>query len=565
MATAVAESSYVCGTTGQPLLYRTVGDVLAAAAERWPLREALIVRHQGVRLSYRELNEQVSRLARALLAAGLAPGDRVGIWSPNNLEWVLTQFATARAGLILVNINPSYRVTELEYALRKVGCRALIFAPRFRSSDYAEMLRSLFLPGALRGAGVVRSDRFPALELLAQLGPPAAEYLGFDELCVRAAGIDAVRVAEIGASLDPDQPVNIQFTSGTTGLPKGATLTHFNVVNNGFFVGEGMRLTPEDRLCIPVPLYHCFGMVLGVLAAVTHGTTMVFPAEAFDAERVLATVAAERCTALHGVPTMFISELEHPRFREFDVSSLRTGIMAGAPCPIAVMHRVVSEMHMRELTICYGMTETSPVSFQSHVEDPLEKRVTTVGRVHPHVQVKIVDAEGRVTPRGTPGELLTRGYSVMRGYWNEPERTREAIDAAGWMHSGDLAVIDAQGYCNIVGRVKDMIIRGGENVYPREIEEYLYRHPKVLDVAVVGVPDRKYGEEIGAVIRLREGVTAQPEEIIEFCRGQIAHYKVPRYVRFVDTFPMTVTGKVQKYLIREQLRKELGIETEETA
>ena len=565
MATAVAESSYVCGTTGQPLLYRTVGDVLAAAAERWPLREALIVRHQGVRLSYRELDEQVSRLARALLAAGLAPGDRVGIWSPNNLEWVLTQFATARAGLILVNINPSYRVTELEYALRKVGCRALIFAPRFRSSDYAEMLRSLLPPGALRGAGVVRAERFPALELLAQLGPPAAEYLGFDELCVRAAGIDAVRVAEIGASLDPDQPVNIQFTSGTTGLPKGATLTHFNVVNNGFFVGEGMRLTPEDRLCIPVPLYHCFGMVLGVLAAVTHGTTMVFPAEAFDAERVLATVAAERCTALHGVPTMFISELEHPRFREFDVSSLRTGIMAGAPCPIAVMRRVVSEMHMRELTICYGMTETSPVSFQSHVEDPLEKRVTTVGRVHPHVQVKIVDGDGRVTPRGAPGELLTRGYSVMRGYWNEPERTREAIDAAGWMHSGDLAVIDAQGYCNIVGRVKDMIIRGGENVYPREIEEYLYRHPKVLDVAVVGVPDRKYGEEIGAVIRLREGVTAQPEEIIEFCRGQIAHYKVPRYVRFVDTFPLTVTGKVQKYLIREQLRKELGIETVETA
>ncbi|HVN46987.1 MAG TPA: AMP-binding protein [Steroidobacteraceae bacterium] len=565
MATAVAQSSYVCGTSSQPLLYRTVGEVLASAAAHWPQREALIVRHQAVRLSYRELDARVGVLARALLASGLRPGDRVGIWSPNNLEWVLSQFATARAGLILVNVNPSYRVTELEYALRKVGCRALIFAPRFRGSDYAAMLRSLLPPEALRGAGVVRSERFPELELLVQLGAPTAEFLAFDELCARAAALDAAGIAELGATLDPDQPVNIQFTSGTTGLPKGATLTHFNIVNNGFFVGEGMRLTPEDRLCIPVPLYHCFGMVLGVLAAVTHGAAMVFPAEAFDAEEVLASVAAERCTGLHGVPTMFISELEHPRFREFDVSSLRTGIMAGAPCPIAVMRRVVSEMHMRELTICYGMTETSPVSFQSHVEDPLEKRVTTVGRIHPHVQVKIVDGNGAVVPRGAPGELLTRGYSVMRGYWDDPERTAEAIDAAGWMHTGDLATLDEEGYCNIVGRVKDMIIRGGENVYPREVEEYLYRHPKVLDVAVVGVPDHKYGEEIGAVIRLREGMMADPQEIIEFCRGQIAHYKVPRYVRFVSDFPMTVTGKVQKYLIREQLRKELGIETEDTA
>jgi fatty-acyl-CoA synthase len=561
MATAVAESSYVCGTSRHPLLYRTVGEVLASAAERWPLREALIVRHQGVRLSYRELDDGVSRLAGALLAAGLAPGDRVGIWSPNNLEWVITQFATARAGLILVNINPSYRVTELEYALRKVGCRMLIFAPRFRSSDYAEMLRSLLPAGALRGAGVVRSERFPELELLVQLGASAGEFLGFDELSLHASG----SVAELSARFDPDQPVNIQFTSGTTGLPKGATLSHFNIVNNGFFVGEGMRLTPEDRLCIPVPLYHCFGMVLGVLAAVTHGSTMVFPAEAFDAEQVLATVAAERCTGLHGVPTMFISELEHPRFREFDVSSLRTGIMAGAPCPIAVMRRVVSEMHMRELTICYGMTETSPVSFQSHVEDPLEKRVTTVGRVHPHVQVKIVGADGAVVPRGTPGELLTRGYSVMRGYWDDPERTAEALDAAGWMHTGDLATLDEEGYCNIVGRVKDMIIRGGENVYPREIEEYLYRHPKVLDVSVVGVPDHRYGEEVCAVIRLREGTSADAEEIIAFCRGQIAHYKVPRYVRFVEVFPMTVTGKVQKYLLRAQILKELGVVAEHTA
>jgi fatty-acyl-CoA synthase len=562
-----AEPSYVCGSSSEPLLYRTVGGVLRHAAERWPAREALIVRHQNVRLTYQELDERVTELARGLLAAGLVPGDRVGIWSPNNLEWILAQFATARAGLILVNINPAYRVTELEYALRKVGCRALIFAPRFKSSDYAAMLRALLPGNTLRPGGQVECQAFPQLKLLVQLGASSADdpFLAFAGLCAAAAALPAERLEGLQLDLHPDQPINIQFTSGTTGLPKGATLTHFNVVNNGFFVGEGMRLKPEDQLCIPVPLYHCFGMVLGVLAAVTHGAAMIFPGESFEPEQVLEAVAAEHCTALHGVPTMFIAELEHPRFSEFDLSSLRTGIMAGAPCPIAVMRRVVSEMHLRELTICYGMTETSPVSFQTHVDDPLEKRVTTVGRIHPHVQVKIVDAGGRVVPRGGRGELLTRGYSVMRGYWDDPPRTAEAVDEAGWMHTGDLAVLDEEGYCNIVGRVKDMIIRGGENVYPREIEEYLYRHPKVLDVAVVGVPDRKYGEEIGVVIRLREGVSAQPEEIIEFCRGQIAHYKVPRYVRFVSDFPMTVTGKVQKYLIREQLQKELGIEADETA
>jgi fatty-acyl-CoA synthase len=429
------------------------------------------------------------------------------------------------------------------------------------------MLRRLMPGDAIRRGGQVASEAFPQLERLVQLGPPGADdpFLAFDELCAAGKEVPAQDLQALELGLDPDQPVNIQFTSGTTGLPKGATLTHFNIVNNGFFIGEGMRLQPTDRLCIPVPLYHCFGMVLGVLAAVTHGAAIVFPAESFDPEQVLEAVAAEQCTALHGVPTMFIAELEHPRFGEFDLTSLRTGIMAGAPCPIAVMRRVVSEMHLRELTICYGMTETSPVSFQTQVDDPLEKRVTTVGRIHPHVQVKIVDTEGRVVPRGTPGELLTRGYSVMRGYWDDPTRTAEAVDEAGWMHTGDLAVLDAEGYCNIVGRVKDMIIRGGENVYPREIEEYLYRHPKVLDVAVVGVADPRYGEEVCAVIRLREGTAAVAEEIIDFCKGEIAHYKVPRYVRFVDAFPMTVTGKVQKYLIRQQVESELGLTKERTA
>ncbi|HKQ81912.1 MAG TPA: AMP-binding protein [Steroidobacteraceae bacterium] len=562
------QRSYVCGTSEQPLIHRTVGDTLALAAARWPDNEALIVRHQDVRLTYRQLDAQVTQLAQGLLASGLVPGDRVGIWSPNTVQWVLTQFATARAGLILVNINPAYRLTELEYALNKVECRALVLATAFKSSDYVGMVRALVPDEAMRGAGRVACERLPELQLLVQISKPSETNEGFqsfDRLLEAGAAASPDVLAAVSTTLDPDQPINIQFTSGTTGSPKGATLTHFNIVNNGYFVGEGMRLTPQDRLCIPVPLYHCFGMVLGVLAAVTHGATAIFPAEAFDAEAVLEAVAVERCTALHGVPTMFIAELDHPRFREFDLSSLRTGIMAGAACPIALMHRVVDEMHMAQLTICYGMTETSPVSFQSHVDDPLDKRVTTVGRVHPHVQVKIVGADGCVVPAGSPGELLTRGYSVMQGYWGDPERTAEAIDKAGWMHTGDLAVLDEQGFCNIVGRVKDMIIRGGENVYPREIEEFLYRHPKVLDVAVVGIADSKYGEEVCAAVRLREGATANVEEIITFCRGQIAHYKVPRYVRFVDAFPLTVTGKVQKYLLRERIETELGVRRERTA
>jgi fatty-acyl-CoA synthase len=559
-------ASFVSGASGLPLMHRTVDGVLKAALAGGASRLALVVAQQSCRYTFAELDAEVERVARGLLAFGLQPGERVGIWAPNCVEWILTMFAVARAGLILVNINPAYRTSELAFALQHVGCRALVFAARFKSSDYAAMLRSLIPELSSASPGRLRSQGLPELRLLVQIGEnPSTGSLGFEALKAAGGPAEAAALAEIARRTDADDVFNIQFTSGTTGLPKGATLTHFNIVNNGFFVGEGMRLTPEDRVCIPVPLYHCFGMVLGVLAAMTHGALSVLPCEAFEPLAVLESVARERCTALHGVPTMFIAQLDHPRFAEFDLRSLRTGIMAGSPCPIAIMRRVVAAMHMPEVTICYGMTETSPVSFQSQAEDSLERRVSTVGRVHPHVQVKIIDTEGRVTARGTPGELLTRGYSVMRGYWNEPERTREAIDAAGWMHSGDLAVIDAQGYCNIVGRVKDMIIRGGENVYPREIEEFLYRHPKVLDVAVVGVPDHKYGEEVGAVIRLREGVSAKPEEIIEFCRGQIAHYKVPRYVRFVDAFPMTVTGKVQKYLIREQLQRELGIEADQTA
>jgi fatty-acyl-CoA synthase len=440
-----------------------------------------------------------------------------------------------------------------------------VFAPRFKSSDYAAMLNSLIPELSIAAPGRLVCAAFPELRLLIQLGiEHLAGTLSFGDLMTAGdAGVGLP--ALVDEQLDADRIFNIQFTSGTTGTPKGAALTHFNIVNNGFFVGEGLRLTADDRVCIPVPLYHCFGMVLGVLAAMTHGAASVLSGEGFEPLAVLETVARERCTALHGVPTMFIAELDHPRFGEFDLSTLRTGIMAGSPCPIAVMRRVIAEMHMPEVTICYGMTETSPVSFQTRPDDPLDLRVGTVGRVHPHVQVKIIDADGRITPRGTAGELLTRGYSVMRGYWDDPERTRDAIDVGGWMHTGDLAVIDERGYCNIVGRVKDMIIRGGENVYPREIEEFLYEHPAVLDVAVVGVPDAKYGEAVCACIRLRDGVTATEEEFIEFCRGQIAHYKVPRYVRFVESFPLTISGKVQKYLMREQLRAQLGLVDDEHA
>jgi fatty-acyl-CoA synthase len=560
------ELSYVHGASNQPLIGKTSGQFFDEACAKWASRPALVVRHQNVRLSYGELRQAVDRLAAGLLTLGLNPGDRIGIWSPNNSEWVLTQFATAKAGLILVNINPSYRVAELEYALVKVGCKALILAERFKTSDYIGMLRELAPELGRAQPGELDSKRLPSLRSVILIGE--AWHPGtfrFSEIMSRGGAAEAERIAALSPQLQFDEPINIQFTSGTTGFPKGATLSHHNILNNGFFIGEAMRLTPDDRLCIPVPLYHCFGMVLGNLAAVTHGACMVFPGEGFDPLATLQTVSEERCTALHGVPTMFIAQLDHPEFAKFDLSSLRTGIMAGSPCPIEVMKRAVAKMNLREITIAYGMTETSPVSFQSSTTDPLERRVSTVGRIQPHLEVKIIDHDGRIVPTGTAGELLTRGYSVMLGYWNDEERTREAIDAARWMHTGDLATIDAEGYCNIVGRIKDMVIRGGENVYPREIEEFLYRHPKIQEVQVIGVPDDRYGEEICAWVKLRPGVSATEEEIRVFCRDQIAHYKVPRYIKFVDEFPMTVTGKIQKFIMRERMINELGLKAQKTA
>jgi fatty-acyl-CoA synthase len=558
--------SYVHGASAQALIGQTIGSYFDEVCARHAAREALVVTHQKTRLTYAELHDKVDQLACGLMRLGLKRGERIGIWSQNNLEWVLTQFATAKAGLVMVNINPAYRRAELEYALNKVDCRALILAPVFKSSNYLEMLGDLAPELATQAPGPLRAARLPALQYVIRMGSEKTPgMLNFDSLLAPPAADELAALEKIGSELQFDDPINIQFTSGTTGTPKGATLTHHNILNNGFFIGEAMRLTPDDRLCIPVPLYHCFGMVLGNLACITHGSTMVHPAGGFDPLATLQVVAAERCTALHGVPTMFIAMLDHPQFSGFDLSALRTGIMAGSPCPVEVMKRVVDRMNMREVTIAYGMTETSPVSFQSSTDDPLDRRVSTVGRIQPHVEVKVVDAEGRIVPRGTPGELLTRGYSVMLGYWNDPERTAEAIDGAGWMHTGDMATIDAEGYCNIVGRIKDMIIRGGENIYPREVEEYLFRHPKVQDVQVVGLPDRKYGEELCAWIVLREGQKATEDDIRDFCNGQIAHYKIPKYIRFVDEFPMTVTGKVQKYLIRQKMKDELALVEDKTA
>jgi fatty-acyl-CoA synthase len=552
--------SYVHGAHDVPLIGVTIGTYLESMAQRFGPNEALVVPHQNVRWTYQEFDERVTRLAAGLLKLGLHPGDRIGIWSQNCAEWVLVQFATARAGLVMVNINPSYRRSELEYVLDKVQCSALILAPAYKSSDYIGMVQDVVPEIHHAKPGALQSERLPQLRQVIRLGAGKTPgMLNFDELLAEPDAEQRARVAAVQAALQFDDPVNIQFTSGTTGAPKGATLTHHNILNNGFFIGEAMKLTGSDRLCIPVPLYHCFGMVLGNLACVTHGAAMVFPGEGFEPQSVLATVQAERCTGLHGVPTMFIAMLDHPDFGNYDLSTLRTGIMAGSPCPAEVMARVIRKMHMGEITIAYGMTETSPVSFQSSVDDPVELRVSTIGRVHPHLEVKIVDGSGAIVPRGVKGELLTRGYSVMLGYWGDEDKTRDTIDAARWLHTGDLAVIDEQGYARIVGRSKDMVIRGGENIYPREVEEFLYRHPKVLDVQCVGVPDQKYGEELCACIILRPGMEATDDDIRAFCQGQIAHYKVPRYVRFVSAFPMTVTGKIQKYLLREQVTTDLGL------
>jgi fatty-acyl-CoA synthase len=558
--------SYVNGVSDTALIGETIGRRFDAVCAAHPDRLALIVRHQQVRWTYAELKTRVDAAACVLLSLGLEPGDRVGIWAPNCSEWLVTQYAAAKAGLVLVNINPAYRTTEAEYALNKVGCRALILAPRHRTSDYLEMLRELTPELDATPSDRLCAARLPMLERVIVLGEEAHPgCLRFADLLACGEAQDPEVLVALGRRLQFDDPINIQFTSGTTGFPKGATLSHHNILNNGFFVGEAIRLTADDRVCAPVPLYHCFGMVMANLACLTHAACVVYPAEAFDPAAVLETVEAERCTALYGVPTMFIAVLGHPGFDAFDLSSLRTGIMAGSPCPIEVMRQVVERLHMPQVTIAYGMTETSPVSFQSGLDETLERRVTTVGRIQPHLEVKIVDAEGRIVARGETGELCARGYSVMLGYWDDPQRTAEAVDAAGWMHTGDLAVIDEAGYCNIVGRIKDMVIRGGENVYPREIEEFLYRHPAVQDVQVIGVPDARFGEELCAWIIVKPGERLEEEAVRAFCRGQIAHYKIPRHIRFVEIFPTTVTGKVQKFVMRDMMIAELGLAIDETA
>jgi fatty-acyl-CoA synthase len=548
-------ASYVSGPSTIPLLGETIGQCLDRIADTFGDREALVSRHQNLRYTYRELRAEAELVARGLLALGVERGDRIGIWSPNCAEWLILQHAAAKAGAILVNVNPAYKLRELEYALAQSGVSVLVAARSFRSSDYVAMLAELI------------PRRLPALRTLIYLvlrAEPGA--MSWPELRSLGTEVEPSRLREREAALQFDDPVNVQYTSGTTGAPKGATLSHHNILNNGYFIGERVRYRPDDRICLPVPFYHCFGCVLGSLAALTHGSALVLPAESFEPETCLRAVQEERCTSMYGVPTMFIAQLEHPSCGDLRLDSLRTGIMAGAPCPVEVMREVVARLHMSEVTIAYGMTETSPVSFQSVIDDPLEARVSTIGRIHPHLECKIVDPRsGAIVPRGEPGELCTRGYAVMLGYWNDPAATAEAIDAARWMHTGDLAVMRDDGYVNIVGRLKDMIIRGGENIYPREVEEFLHSHPKISDVQVIGVPSEKYGEEVCAWVRLRHGHSATADEIREFCHGQIATYKIPRYVLFRSEFPMTVTGKIQKFRMREQTILELGLTVQRTA
>ena len=552
--------SYAKGPTDTPLLDIPIGMLLDRVASEFPENEALVAVHQGIRLSYREFVAQVDRCARALLAIGLKKGDRIGIWSPNYAEWTIVQFASAKVGAILVNVNPSYRLNELEYALTQSGCSVLVIAQKFKTSDYTRMIQELAPELDRCAPGELRAQRLPALRTVIRLGDAATPgVLCWRDFLALASRAEEEALARRQDALAATDPINIQYTSGTTGRPKGATLSHRNILNNARFLALLMNFSHRDRLVIPVPLYHCFGMVIGNLVCVNSGATMILPCDAFDPIAVLQAVQDERATAVHGVPTMFIAQLEHPDFDAFDLSSLRTGIMAGSPCPVEVMNAAMTRMHLKEIQIAYGMTETSPVSTQTRADAPVKKRVGTVGQVHPHVEIKIIDpACGETVARGTAGEFCTRGYSVMLGYWNDEQQTRQAIDAEGWMHTGDLATMDDEGYVRIVGRIKDMIIRGGENVYPREIEEFLYTHPKIRDVQVIGVPDARYGEEVMAWVILRDGMQATAEDIRAFCNGQISHYKIPRYVKFVQEFPMTVTGKVQKFAMREHSIRELA-------
>ncbi|HEY1935051.1 MAG TPA: AMP-binding protein [Acetobacteraceae bacterium] len=553
--------SYVHGGSTTPLRHETIGVCFDNAVARWPDREAFVVCDQGARFTFAEMKREVDRLAAGLLALGLQPGDRVGIWSPNNSAWVLTQYATAKAGLIMVNINPAYRLAELEYALNKVECRALVTADRFKTSDYIGMLRTLAPEIETSAPGQLQAERLPHLRLLIHIADTDEPgFLRFSDVQRLGGAAEYARLEELADILQPDDPINIQYTSGTTGSPKAATLTHHNILNNAFFTGEIMGIAEGDRYCMPLPLYHCGGMVCGSLLGVVRGATIVYPCEGFDTLALLHALHDERCNALGGVPTVFIGMLNHPEFHRFDVSRLRKGLIGGAPCPVEVMRRLIEELGMRDISIVYGMTETSPVSVQTGGTDTIEQRVSTVGRVQPHAEVKIVDPEGRTVPLGVQGEICTRGYLVMQGYWNGAKETADAIDRARWMHTGDLGKMDADGYVAITGRSKDMVIRGGENVYPREVEEFLYGHPAVADVQVFGVPDKIYGEELCAWIKLKQSADATEDDIKAFCRGRITHFKIPRYVRFVDSYPMTVTGKVQKFVMREMMSKELGVE-----
>lgn len=550
--------SYVHGAVETPLLGQTIGQNFDEASTKYADELALVSRHQGIRYTYQELRDQVDRVACSLRRLGFRRGDRLALWATNSAEWTVIQYATAKAGIILVTLNPSYRRKELEYSLNKVSCAGLVLISSFKDSDYESMVYDVVPELKDSPLGELRSANVPSLRYVIKLeDDPSTGILNYKDLLVEPTAAELEALQEVGKELQFDDPINIQFTSGTTGSPKGTTLTHHNILNNGYFIGEKIKLSPADRVSIAVPLFHCFGMVIGNLACVTHGAAMIYHGPVFNPTDNLKVIEEEKCTAAYGVPTMFIAMLEHPEFKSFDLSSLRTGVMAGSVCPMEVMRRVVDEMNMREVTICYGMTETSPVSMQSDVDDPLDKRVSTVGRIHPHVEVKIIDELGRIVPRGVSGELCTRGYSVMQGYWGEPELTAEVIDKARWMHTGDLAVMDEDGYCNIVGRIKDLVIRGGENLFPREIEEFLYTHPAIQDVQVVGVPDEVYGEELCAWIMLKENASLSEEEVKEFCAGQISRQKIPRYIRFAEEFPMTASGKIQKFKIREIMIEEL--------